>query len=386
MNALDVGVVLAMVVAASGGWAAGFVARSTYWIGSVLGLIVAAWAVPFAFRFVDAGGAGVRLAIAIVVILTGIAIGASAGAGIGARIRAELPRGSIRRIDRAGGGLAGALGILVILWLLLPTLAAVPGLVARQTRNSAIADAVDSVAPRPPSPLRQLGSLVAEVRFPDVFADLGPAPDAGAVPGVMAVPEPVLRRVADSTSSVEAFGCGGTAQGSAWTVAEDLVVTNAHVIAGAHDVRVRRPGGRVIDARVVAFDPDRDVALLRAPGIRGGALSFGNDRAGADAAVVGYPLGQDEPRPAPAVVRRRTTAVGRDIYGEERVRRSVLIVAADLRSGDSGGPVVDRSGRVVGMVFAIAADRNGTAYALDASEVRAVMDGPRNARTGRCVA
>jgi S1-C subfamily serine protease len=86
-------------------------------------------------------------------------------------------------------------------------------------------------------------------------------------------------------------------------------------------------------------------------------------------------------------VRDKVTAVGRDLYDEHETRRQVLILAADLAPGDSGAALVDPTGTVVGVAFAIAPDRPGTSYALDTSELRAALSAPRRAGTdtGDCL-
>jgi S1-C subfamily serine protease len=102
--------------------------------------------------------------------------------------------------------------------------------------------------------------------------------------------------------------------------------------------------------------------------------------------VIGYPGGQDTPRVAPAEIRDRRTAIGRDIYGRERTERRVLFLAAELQQGDSGSPLIDTSGRVAGVVFAISPDQATTSFALDLEELDAVLDGPRDrGETGPCI-
>jgi S1-C subfamily serine protease len=98
--------------------------------------------------------------------------------------------------------------------------------------------------------------------------------------------------------------------------------------------------------------------------------------------VLGYPGGQNTVRVAPATVSFEQPTTGRDVYGQDRTRRQVLFLAASLRPGDSGSAVIDQQGRVVGVAFAIAPDRAGTAYAVDDSELRAVLAAPRAAGAG----
>jgi S1-C subfamily serine protease len=103
--------------------------------------------------------------------------------------------------------------------------------------------------------------------------------------------------------------------------------------------------------------------------------------------VFGHPGGQDPLRIAPARINQRVEAVGRDLYDAHQTRRDVFILASDLRPGDSGAALVNTTGAVMGVAFAIAPDRPGTAYALSSVELRAVLAVPRGnqASTGQCL-
>ena len=99
------------------------------------------------------------------------------------------------------------------------------------------------------------------------------------------------------------------------------------------------------------------------------------------------PGGQIELEVSPARVEQRVNALGRNIYDSAVIRRDILILASELRPGDSGGALVNENGAVIGVAFAIAPDDDNTAYALSSSELRAVLDEPRAASvdTGDCI-
>lgn len=377
MNLLDIILLVLVAMATLVGYRVGLVARVFSWAGLLAGLVLAVLVTPAILDAVNPDSPEARLMLGIGVFVVVLGVVGSLADLLGFRLRSLLHRGPIRPLDQAGGAVTGALGVLVVLWLLLPVAAEVPGPVARQVRQSAITGLVTRVAPSPPNTVRALSDLVSGTRFPDVFADLRPAPDTGAPPSQLPLTAQTLARVEAATVNVESIACRRRSEGSGFLVAPETVVTNAHVVAGTEDLQVRRPTGEVLDARVVAFNEDRDVAVLRAPGLTAPTLPLVDTQAGVEGAAVGYPGGQNEPRAMPAVIESVRTVVGRDIYGRGTVRRQVAFLAANLAQGDSGGPLVDPQGRVVGVVFAISPDRATTTYALATSEVRAVLDAPR---------
>jgi S1-C subfamily serine protease len=192
--------------------------------------------------------------------------------------------------------------------------------------------------------------------------------------------------VAASVVKVEGVACRKVQDGTGFVVSDDLLVTNAHVVAGERATEVIRNDGRRFDATVVLFDPDRDLALLHTSGLARAPLPLGNADVGDVGGVFGHPRGEPL-RIAPFQVARFINAVGRNIYGTTLVERAVLEAAADLAPGDSGSPLVSPEGEVVGVTFAIARDRPGVAYALDTRELLAALAAPRGVvGTGACIA
>jgi S1-C subfamily serine protease len=170
------------------------------------------------------------------------------------------------------------------------------------------------------------------------------------------------------TVKVQGRGCGGISSGSGFPVAPDLIVTNAHVVSGTSRITVSRGNGPARAASVVLFDPERDVAVLRAPGLGLTPLTAADGSPGTSGAAIGYPGGGPE-QISPAVVQTRWDARGRDIYNDRTVEREIWIVSARVRPGNSGGPLVDDHGRYIGVIFARSVTDPGQAYALTAAEV-----------------
>ncbi len=385
MNLLDVVLVLAVVIGAIGGFQYGLIARLASWIGLLAGLGLSLWTVPMVLDLVHLGSAGPRFLIGIVVLSLTVALVSALFQRVGHGMRRVVHATPLRVVDRVAGLAAGVAVIGVLVWVLIPAAAYVPGQLAAQVRGSTMVDLIERSSPPSPDTVGAFSRLVDVQRFPDVFDDLRPAPDTGPPPSQIPVAQAVVDEATASTVRVDADGCRRGYVGSGWAVDEGTVVTNAHVIAGSDEVSVRRPDGEEHAAEVIRYDPDRDLAVLRVADLGRPALPLGEAADDTEGAVIGYPGGQDTPRVAPATVREQRNTVGRDIYGEGRAEREVLYLAAELAKGDSGGPVIDADGQVVGVVFAISPDRRTTAYALSTNEVRAVLDQPETSDTGRCM-
>jgi S1-C subfamily serine protease len=387
VNLFDLAIVVVMLGATVGGYRVGLLARVAGWIGWILGLVVAA---SFSHRVLDlvhSPDPQVKLLMAVGIFLLVASLGAALGEMVGFRVRSLLPLGGLRTADHVGGAFAGAFGVVVVLWLLLPTLSDVPGEISRQVRNSRVARAIDSAAPRAPGPLQDLRQQVADANFPEVFSRLRPAPSTGTPPVDTALAPDLVSQVIDSTVRVTGQACGRVLSGSGFAVGDETIVTNAHVLAGVDRPSVTRPDGRRLSATVVAFDPNRDLAILDVPDLDQAPLPVGTAEIGSDGAVFGHPGGQEEVEVSPARIETALSALGRDLYGQATIRRDIFILAAQLEPGDSGGALVDTEGEVVGVAFATAPDDPGTAYALTSGELGAVLDMPRSdgVDTGPCL-
>jgi S1-C subfamily serine protease len=332
---------------------------------------VAARMLPLVLDRVESSQPGNRLLIALAVLLGGALGGQALGLAVGGRASSALPTSS-RPLDRAAGAVVGGGGVLVAVWLLLPAMADVQGSAASLVRDSSIARAIHDVAPEPPDAVAALRDLVDESGIPRVFDDLRRAPDTGPPPAASGIAPDILQRAAASSVRVEGEACGKLQEGSGWVAAPGIVVTNAHVVAGEDETVVFPEGSDELDATVVAFDSSRDLAVLAVPELERPPLPLVDSDRGAIGAVLGHP-GGGPLEVSPFEVVDQLRAQGRDLYDEQATLRSVLVLASDLAPGDSGAALVDPTGSVVGVAFAIAPDRSGTAYALDPDEVRSVL-------------
>ena len=387
MNGLDIVIVGFALGAAIGGYRIGFVTRVASWLGMVAGVVLGAGALPWVVdRFQDSvARSDLLLLCAGVVIAAGLA-GQAIGLLVGSRLHLAIPAGVPRRIDAAVGAAAGLAGVAVFVWLLAPALADVPELPAREARGSAVVEAVNGLFPDPPDTSRSLRKLLGD-RYPQVFDAFEAAPDVGPAPRSSGLSQATADRVTRSTVKVEGEACDRILDGTGFVAGPDLVVTNAHVVAGESSTSVVASDGSRHQARVVAFDPERDLALLAVPGLDRPVLPIHDGKQGDRGAVFGHP-GGGPLRLSPFTVGRTVEAQGQDIYDRSSAQRQVLILAAQLHPGDSGSALVSPQGQVIGVAFAIAPDKPDVAYALAISELRAMLARPRTApvATGSCIA
>jgi S1-C subfamily serine protease len=384
LNALDLVILAVAAAAAVGGYRLGFLTRSVSWFGMAVGLFLASHLLPGIVRRMSDADRVMLLFVTAAVLIGGAFFGQAIGLLLGGRLHLALPRGAARKVDRAAGGVAGVLGVVVAVWLLLPSMAEIPDWPSRQARNSVIARAIDGSLPR--APLEDLRTLVGKDLFPRVFAELKPAPALGPPPAAAGLDEATTRRVAAATVKIQGVACRRIQEGSGFAVEPDIIVTNAHVVAGERDVSVERSDGTSLDADVVVFAPDRDLAVLHVDRLAAAPLPIADIGEGGKGAVFGHPAGGPL-RIAPFQIGREVTATGTDIYDRHQTRRAVFFLSADLHPGDSGAALVDTQGRAVGVAFAIAPDRPGVAYALTTDELNGVLAAPRrpNVDTGACL-
>jgi S1-C subfamily serine protease len=387
MDFLDAMILVALVAAGIGGWRLGFLARMASWVGLAFGLFVAARLLPTAVRAFNGPDPSSRLLVASALLVGGAFVGQGLGLILGAQVHRVLPLGPLRGADRAAGAVVGLLGVLVVTWVLVPPMADVPGWPAEQARASVVAHALEAVAPASPNTVDTLRRLVGSSNFPQVFSGLGRAPQAGPPPPASGLSAAVVARVTASSVKIEGVACHRIQEGSGFTVAIDTVVTNAHVVSGVKEPTVIRPDGRRLRGIVELYDSDRDLAILRVSGLQQTPLPTVTGHRNDQGAVFGHPGGQDVVRAAPSKISDEIRARGRDLYDKHTTERDVWILAADLHPGDSGGALVNTNGQVIGVAFAIAPDRQSTAYALTTKELAAALQEARSSQadTGECL-
>ncbi|GGJ47742.1 MarP family serine protease [Streptomyces brasiliensis] len=372
MDLLDVVLVLVILVYAGSGYRRGLVAGCVSLAGFVGGAAVGVWVLPWVMDLVTRGTTAATVT-AVLTVLVPAAVGHELAGRLALRLRGELDRGPLRVADGLGGAAANSVAVLIVAWVAASVLGASSSpLLTTAIRNSALLGAVQDTMPdTTPAWFSRATSALTEAGFPQVFNPFENESTAQvARPSGDSVTAGATNAAKLSTVKIE--GVSGTEgrEGSGFVYAAGHVMTNAHVVAGIDDPTVRVGGvGRSYEARVVLFDPDRDVAVLYVPGLTAPVLRFDDSAARGDSAVVaGYPQDGSLNLQA-ATVASRVQATGQNIYNDGTVTREIYSIRSTVRPGNSGGPLLTTDGRVYGVVFARSTSDAETGYVLTADEV-----------------
>lgn len=357
-------------------------------IGFVLGAAAAFFAMPIVGSWVDDPLWRVIAVIgaALVLVLTGQGVGAAVGREITRLFRSP----ALRTIGSLIGGVVNAAVAAVVILALSFSVGALgsPAL-NQQTEESRVLDAISAAVPDPAEAwFAQLRTLVMQVDIPELAEPL--VPHNGSDPADHDL-TPAAEVSAESVARITGVAeqCDQTQSGSGFLVSSTRVVTNAHVIAGVDSPTVELPSGERVTGRVVHFDADRDLALLAVDEVSSAPLGVGSPLSpGDEAYVMGYPGGGPFSA-GPAEVQARGESSLNDIYGGSASAHEIYQLSADVRQGNSGGPVVDPDGDVVGVVFAKAMEGEDVGFALTAEEAGEVLTAPgafgETVTPGECV-
>jgi S1-C subfamily serine protease len=390
---LDLILIVLAAAFAVAGYRQGFIVGVLSFVGFLGGAAVGAAIAPGLARLL-VKDASQQAVVGIVVVFLAAVIGQLIAAVAGAVLRSQLTWRPVALLDSVGGAGVSVVSVLLIAWFIGSAVANAPfPSVARQVDKSMVLRGVDRFMPSAAHTMfSDFRRLLASGPYTQVFGSLG-------VEGAPDVPPPdsaVLNSrglARDRRSIVKIIGrapsCERQLEGSGFVISPQHVLTNAHVVAGVtQGPVVTGHGKRSFAARVVLYDPHRDVAVLYVPGLHARPLHFsGSASRGKGAIVAGYPEDMGF-RAVAARVGNKSPATGPDIYQDHQVIREIYSVRAQVLPGNSGGPLLARDGDVYGVVFAAAISVADTGYALTAhevaSDVRSGITATQPVSTQRC--
>ena len=388
---LDLAVLSIAFVAAISGWRSGALGSLLSFIGVVLGAVAGVLLAPHVVTHVS--GTRTQLFVTLFLILGLVVIGEIAGVVLGRAVRGAIRNRTLRLFDSVIGVGVMVLAVAVVAYLLATPLTSTnqPNLAAA-VRGSKVLSQVDEVAPPWLKAVpKRLKALLDTSGLPEVLEPFGRTPIINVdAPDAALINDPVVAAVGPRIMKISGVAPGWpkVLGGNGLVVSPNRGMSNAHVVAGSETVTVETDG-QTFDATVVSYDPDADISILDVPGLPSAPLAFAEAPAktGTDALVLGYP-GGGEFQATPARVRETIKLNGPDIYKTKTVDREVYTVRGTVRQGNSGGPMIDRQGQVLGVVFGAAVDDAETGFVLTAKEVNrqlARIGNTQPVATGVCV-
>jgi hypothetical protein len=377
MTGVDWIIVGLLLLLALFGWAQGFVTGALaligFALGAWLGTRLAGVVLPDGSRNPYAPAIGL---VGALIVGAGFAAGFE---GLGVRLRSKLTLPGFGFVDGVLGALLTACVGLGVVWILGAVAVHSNGDVRYEVQRSEILSRLNKALP-PSGPL--LNALARFDPFPRIDG-----PEANVAPPAKGIGrDPQVRAAAASVVKILGTACGLGVEGSGWVARDGVVVTNAHVVAGQTDTKVLLRGtGPQLDATAIAFDPRNDLAFLRVPGLKARPLPLADAPGpGRSAAILGFPENGPYDVRAGRLGATRTTVTS-DAYGRGPVQRRLTSLRGVVRSGNSGGPMVDGKGRVVATIFAATTSGPRGGFGVPNSVTKKVLAGAREpVGTGPC--
>ncbi|MDO4927993.1 MAG: MarP family serine protease [Corynebacterium sp.] len=370
---VDLIIVVCVLLACFGGWRQGAFSSILSSLGVIAGLIIGIALSPFMQQLTEEPAIKFLLVIGTLVLLIGL--GNMVGGVVGGSLRNNLKLRRGLKIDSAIGAVFQAIMTLLVAWLIsVPLLTVLSGQPAEQIRESRVLGFLDRQLPDSLAGLpNQLSAMLDESGLPPLVSPFVEGTQAEVdAPAIYVEDTALIERLRPSVIHVmgEAQACSRRLMGSGFMIDEDYVITNAHVVAGTNSVTLDTVTG-MHNADVVYYNPDLDIAVLYSPDVSLPVLPWADGVAatGDDAIVMGFP--ESGPfEAAPARVADMIRISGPNIYATTRVEREAYAVRGSIRQGNSGGPMVNAEGQILGVVFGASVDNSDIGYVLSAAEVR----------------
>jgi len=368
MNWIDILIILFLISSIFRGREVGFVRQLFSTIGFFGGLWIGTLLEPHTVTLAHSQGA--RSFVTLLTTLGCAFVLLSVGEYVGILLKSKVTLKQLNTADNALGSGLALISVLLAVWLSASIVLSLPfGGLQNSVRGSSIISALNRKLPPATTIVADLSHLIDPNGFPQVFNGAEPAPNGNVALPNLGNLRPAVQKDEASVVKIEGQGCGGIVEGSGFVVGKGLVATNAHVIAGIGTPYVL-DGNGTHRGTAVWFDPNLDFAVLRVSDLAGKPLNISTAEAarGTAGAVLGYPGGGNFTAQAAAVL-DEFAATGRNIYNQGNTTREIYELKASIIPGNSGGPLIDKNGTVIGVVFAESTTYNQVGYALQTKPV-----------------
>lgn len=395
---VDIILVVIAIGSMTSGWRQGGLSAVLSLLGVLGGGYLSVKAIPTVLDFVSSqtdDSTGIRFVTALAMMTIGVVLGYALSSSLGQRLRDRIRTREALKLDSGVGAVVQVITTLLVIWLIMvPLVNGRTSNFAEAVKGSTVMGTVGRLAPDFIKKLpTETAALISASGFPVITDPLDNVPQREVEPPDPALQaSPVVQQTRDSIVRVvgEAEQCRRLLQGSGFAIEPDTIMTNAHVVAGTDRVKLDTTQG-LVNASVTYYNPREDIALVKIEdNVRLPALQWADQpgEAGQSAIVLGFPQGGPF-QASPARIRQLFTVSGPDIYADHRVDRESYSLRGDVVQGNSGGPLIDESGNVLGLVFGADVNQKETGYALSKAEVmkhvQSEMGAEQPADTGACV-
>jgi S1-C subfamily serine protease len=388
MNIADLLIIFLFIFTVYKGLRIGFTREIFATAGFVLSILLGALLIPIVIKHVS--GANSKAVWAVSIMLISMAIFVTIGEMIGYKLKLKvIKKTPLEKTDKVLGGILRFGGTLLVVWIVGSILIRFPyTAVQSQAQQSYILGQINKILPSSPKFISNIDNIISPNGFPLVFVGNEPLVSKHISLDSTAELDNAVNADEKSVVKIQGVGCGGIVEGSGFVAANNLVISNAHVVAGIASPYVYDQNGQH-PATVVYFDPKLDLSILRTSDLAVGPLKIHSGQVdnATLGAVMGYPGGGQLQAKTAAII-SQILANGRNIYNQGSTLRNIYVLQADIQPGNSGGPFIDSSGVVDGLVFAKSTVYKGQGYALNMDPVITALNNNLHSTdkvdTGQC--
>ncbi len=361
---IDIIIVIAIIISLFRGYSIGFIRQFLSTVGFFAGLFIGAKLEKY--TVVWGHSTNTKSLIGLITTLGVAMILVTIMEYVGIIIKNKLIKIKINLIDSGLGSIISVVTLVLGIWLIASLINSlrVPQ-IQSYINKSSIISYLNSKLPPAPVILGDLGKIIDPNGFPQVFINGEPVISQTAQLPQLSQFQSIINKDQNSVVKIIGQGCGGIVEGTGFVVAPNIIMTNAHVVAGINKPYITTLFGQNYEARPILFNPNLDLAILKVNGITSASIPLSNQISnnGTQGVVIGYPGGGNLTA-LPASIINQVEATGQNIYGSSTVTRSIYELNANVIPGNSGSPMINSKGQVVAVIFAQSTNYSHVGYAL----------------------